>query len=340
MIGESAGAQSIGYQLFSYGGRNDHLYQSAIMESGGPEGTSVQDLSYYASPVENLTRTVGCWTATDQLACLRNVSSADLFAAHPSQVWNPLIDGDFLESYPSQVIQQGKFVKVPLLIGANSEEGTSFSIKGVDNDTALFDQLFTWRGYDLSPPTIRRLMELYPNDETSPKPPYHIPPDVVFPQNGLEWRRTAWIGGDLVMIAQRRKMCEIYTTYGVDAYSYRFDTAPWNASNSTGAAHGVNVAFSFQNISGTLGPLPQYESYWKLSQSIGRAYVNFVNSLSPNGGSQGHEVASLPYWNKYDLNEPKNMVLTANGSYVESDTFRKAGIDFINQEMIWRELLA
>lgn len=36
--GESAGAQSIAYHLFSYGGRNDGLYRGAIMESGGPTG--------------------------------------------------------------------------------------------------------------------------------------------------------------------------------------------------------------------------------------------------------------------------------------------------------------
>lgn len=37
--GESAGAQSIAYHLFSFEGRNDGLYRGAIMESGGPTGT-------------------------------------------------------------------------------------------------------------------------------------------------------------------------------------------------------------------------------------------------------------------------------------------------------------
>lgn len=38
VYGESAGAQSIAYHLFSYDGRNDGLYRGAIMESGGPTG--------------------------------------------------------------------------------------------------------------------------------------------------------------------------------------------------------------------------------------------------------------------------------------------------------------
>ena len=91
--GESAGAQSIGLHLHSYDGRDDNLFQAAILESGGPVGTALLPLAYYASPVENLTRTVGCGTASDQLTCLRSLSSEALFAAHSSQAWFPLVDG-------------------------------------------------------------------------------------------------------------------------------------------------------------------------------------------------------------------------------------------------------
>ena len=91
--GESAGAQSIGLHLHSYGGRNDGLFRAAIMESGGPIGTALEPLAYYVSPVANLTRTVGCYTSSNQLACLRNLSSEAFFAAQTSQTWNPLVDG-------------------------------------------------------------------------------------------------------------------------------------------------------------------------------------------------------------------------------------------------------
>lgn len=42
--GESAGAQSIAYQMFSYDGREDNLYRGAIMESGGVTGAQVRCL--------------------------------------------------------------------------------------------------------------------------------------------------------------------------------------------------------------------------------------------------------------------------------------------------------
>ena len=89
--GESAGAQSIGLHLHSYDGRNDDLFHGAIMESGGPIGTALEPLAYYTSPVENLTRTTNCYTSQNQLACLRNLTSVQLYNAQVSQTWNPLV---------------------------------------------------------------------------------------------------------------------------------------------------------------------------------------------------------------------------------------------------------
>jgi carboxylesterase type B len=331
--GESAGAQSIGLHLHSYGGRNDNLFQAAILESGGPVGAFLQGLAYYGSPVENLTRTVGCWTASDQLSCLRNLSSEELFAAQTSQTWNPIVDGDFLTDYPSSLMPTGSFIKVPLLVGANTDEGVSFSIKGLDTEAQLFHALFNWRQYELSPATIRKLLDLYPNDPAV-EPPYHITDNTTFPKYGLEWRRSAAIGGDLVMIGQRRKVCEFYTKAGQEVYSYRFDTPLWNAAPTDGVKHFVNVVFSFQNISGQLGPLPQYQSYKDLSRQIGEYYVHFVNAYNPNGKSiprrSGVANLTLLSWPKYELDSPKNMVLNSNGTFVEDDTWRKEGIAYIN----------
>ncbi|KAK2013591.1 carboxylesterase [Colletotrichum eremochloae] len=350
--GESAGAQSIAYHLFSYDGRDDGLYRAAILESGGPTGAQVQNLAYYNAPVENLTRSVGCWTAQDQLACLRGLSQADLFAGNPSQVWNPMIDGDFLTAYPSQLIREGKFIKVPLLTGANSDEGINFNPSSPKPDTAvdLFNGFAYWRSYALSPPTVRRLLELYPDDPCT-QPPLSITDCSVYPDKGLQWRRGASIGGDLVMISGRRKMCELYAAADAaqPVYSYRFDQLLWDRTPLEGVRHFDNVAFSFQNISGLLGPSPQFDGHARLAKAIGQAYVRFVHELDPNprGGGGGNNNATyanatglLPYWPRYDVSAPKNMVLNASKSFVEDDTWRKEGIDFINSYEVARELLA
>ncbi|KAH8817204.1 Alpha/Beta hydrolase protein [Xylogone sp. PMI_703] len=333
--GESAGAQSIGLHLYSYDGRNDNLFRAAIMESGGPIGTALESLAYYTSPVENLTRTTGCHTAKDQLACLRGLSSETLFNAHVSQTWNPIVDGDFLTAYPSTLMAQRKFIHIPLIIGANSDEGTSFGVTGLNDETDIFNNLLIYRNYAISPPTARKLLELYPNDPAN-EPPYYIKEPAVFPEKGLQWRRDCAIAGDIVMISGRRKVCEEYASAGLPVYSYRFDTPLWNAAPTAGAQHFVNVVFSFQNISGALGPLPQYQSYADLSKNIGRAYISFVNDHNPNT-SRGRG-STLPAWPAYNLHFPQNMVLNSNRTYVEPDTFRKEGIAYINT--IDRELTA
>ncbi|ESZ95400.1 hypothetical protein SBOR_4256 [Sclerotinia borealis F-4128] len=346
--GESAGAQSISYHLYSYDGRDDNLFQAAIMESGSPTGASLNPLGCYTVPTENLTRATGCWTSTNKLACLRSLTSDQLWKARVSQQWNPMVDGDFLTDYPSNLTPQGKFIKVPLLIGANSDEGSSFGVSGLNNETAVFNNLLIYRAsnaYAISPPTARKLLELYPNDPAN-EPPYYITNATIFPSKGLQWRRDAAIAGDLVMISGRRKMCEVYTAASQSVYSYRFDTFLWNAA----VTDVVNVVFSFQNISGALGPLPQYQSYLDLSQNIGKAYISFVNHGNPNGRSNStstsvsnvmstdSKITTLPNWPLYSNKSPKNLVLNSNKTYVEDDTWRKEGIDFINWGGVDREL--
>lgn len=310
------------------------MFHAAIMESGGPIGTALEPLAYYTSPVENLTRTTGCYSSQNELACLRNLTSVQLYKAQVSQTWNPLVDGDFLTAYPSTLMAAGKFIHIPLLIGPNSDEGTSFGVSGLDNETAIFNNLLVYRAYAISPPTARALLELYPNDPAS-EPPYYITNATVFPSKGLQWRRDCAIAGDLAMTSGRRKTYQEFTGAGLPIYSYRFDTPLWNAAVTAGAQHFVNVVFSFQNISGALGPLPEYRNYTALSHNIGKAYISFVNDLDPNTSNRN---STLPYWPRYDLVTPHNMVLNANRTYLEPDTFRKEGIAFINA--IDRELLA
>lgn len=103
---------------------------------------------------------------------------------------------------------QEKFIHVPLLVGANTDEGTSFGVAGLDNETAIFNNLLYYRRgstYAISPPSARKLLDLYPDDPTN-EPPYYVTDATVFPGKGLAWRRDCAIAGDIVIIAGRRKV--------------------------------------------------------------------------------------------------------------------------------------
>jgi hypothetical protein len=123
-------------------------------------------------------------------------------------------------------------------------------------------------------------------------------------------------------------------------YSYRFDQRLWNRTDVEGIQHFDNVAFSFQNISGLLGPSPEFDSHARLARTVGEAYVRFVYDLDPNVRTHASNSSALPWWPRYDLRRPVNMVLNAARSYVEHDTYRKEGIAYMNTPAVSRELLS
>jgi carboxylesterase type B len=206
-------------------------------------------------------------------------------------------------------------------------------------DKDLFDNFLAWRTYDLSPPTLKKLLELYPSD-TCDEPPHSVTNRSLFPSMGTQWRRAASSGGDMVMIAGRRKMCQVFSQAKQQVFSYCFDTRLWNQTELEDVIHFDNVAFSFQNISGLLGPSPEYDSHRRLSRSIGKAYIRFAYHFNPNpGGHSDESHDDIPYWPQYTVLNPRNMVLNASGSYVESDTYRRDGISFLKSPEVSRELL-
>jgi carboxylesterase type B len=244
-------------------------------------------------------------------------------------------DGDYLTEFPSALTDKGQLVKIPIIVGANSDEGSSFSSRTVKTDAEIASWLQTWRSYKLTTPSIHRLIGLYDNYAY---PPYLVDSRVHFPGTGAKWRKSGGIGGDLVMVAGRRKVAQVWSAAKQSVWSMRFDTPAWDAKPSDGSKHGVEVVFSFQNMTGNLGPMPEFKKYQDLSKAIGKAYVNFVNRFDPNPPTDNVGAGpSLPPWPRY-MDKAVNMVLNANDTRVEGDDWRKEGIDFINS--ISRELLA
>jgi hypothetical protein len=68
-------------------------------------------------------------------------------------------------------------------------------------------------------------------------------------------------------------MCRVFLQAKQQVFSYRFDTRLWNRTELEGVIYFDNVAFSFQNISGLLGPSPEYDSHRRLEQSVKPTYV-------------------------------------------------------------------
>jgi carboxylesterase type B len=48
-----------------------------------------------------------------------------------------VLDGDFFEDHPHNLLQRGKFAQVPILIGTNSDEGASFGQRRGPNGSGI-----------------------------------------------------------------------------------------------------------------------------------------------------------------------------------------------------------
>lgn len=134
--GESAGASSVGYHLTAYNGRDDGLFRAAIMESGGPIQFAPQlTADSHDDRYQSLLAAVGCVNVADHLGCLRALPFNKLSNAINSTAfyqWFPVLDGDFNARYASLQFEDGDFVHVPIIIGANSDEGTAFGPYGIN----------------------------------------------------------------------------------------------------------------------------------------------------------------------------------------------------------------
>jgi carboxylesterase type B len=127
--GESAGSQAVDFHLVAYGGRDDHIFRAAIMESGNPVyWISLYGPDHFQSAYDDIVGLTGCNSTLNTLQCLRELPVDDLqnvinsTAIGPANwtTFAPVMDGDFLQRYTSLQLEEGQFVKVPILSGSET----------------------------------------------------------------------------------------------------------------------------------------------------------------------------------------------------------------------------
>ena len=136
MGGDSAGAASVTLQLTAFGGRNDNLFHGTAAESQSFATVLTVNESHYQ--YDNLVIRTGCVGASSALSCLKNKTAAEIQAvnfntpypgaqAPPLYMWNPVIDSDFITSLTYDAFASGKFVRVPVIFGDDTNGGTIFT---------------------------------------------------------------------------------------------------------------------------------------------------------------------------------------------------------------------
>lgn len=83
-----------------------------------------------------------CTNTTNTLQCLRDLPYTTIYnTAYEGLEWFATIDNIFISEYPQISYKEGKLAKVPILLGTNTDEGTSFGTTGTNTDEECIQQL-------------------------------------------------------------------------------------------------------------------------------------------------------------------------------------------------------
>lgn len=243
--------------------------------------------------------------------------------------FNPVIDGDFTQDYGSRALANGKFVKVPLMLGTNSDEGASFSPYGV-NTTKQFRANLAGL-----PSTFQdAILKAYP-DDLSTNVIAALGTQRPASQFGRQFRRVAAYVGDALFVAPRRQTAVAWASHNISTYAYRFNADQAGFAPELAISHFKEIGFVFRNILG-VGWRPDIkpfegkpQRYIDLAYFMSSSWATFVHDLDPNGWK--NRTKGVEKWPKYTLDSPKDFVFEANAtSHTEPDTWRSEGISLIS----------
>ncbi|KAK1537851.1 lipase 2 [Colletotrichum paranaense] len=345
IFGNSAGAGSVGAQLLAYNGRDDGLFRGAISQSGAPAGFSpfspFLDVAKWDEVYENITVGIGCST-TDALNCLRNVPIEVLNAVVNSTAtsgasYGLVFDGDFVADAPGAQLAKGNFVKVPYIIGHNTDEGSAF-IPGNNFDNATFyptskiDTDEQFREYIASlkanETVASRVFDIYRQNATDHALATY--PDDLGAELGYQYKRAVTLAGDSNIIAPTRYTAQMWAAYNVPLYKYRWDVIVSGLPRYIGATHAKEIFFVFDDQSRDdydVWPLQDKpQSFSELASIMATAWASFVATGDPNSNGSVNGT-NWPLYNEFK----ENFVFTGNiTSHVENDDTREQEISFLS----------
>ncbi|KAF1987168.1 alpha/beta-hydrolase [Aulographum hederae CBS 113979] len=339
--GESSGSFAVGQLLMTYGGQTDGLFHRSIQESGSAATAWYNGTEWYQPIYNKIADQVNCSSAVSVLECLRTVPYSTLYPLMNSSIvggpgFYPVVDGDIMPGYPTDLLKAGRFAHVPHLYGSNSDEGTDNApVDAINTDAQLREYLLHGGGFGYPSATVDEIMQLYPDN-----PFLGIPLDTGserFASRGWQYKRVAAIVGDIFYHGPRLEDARHYSKYS-PTYIYRFNTRPFaNNTNATytdltgslapaykGVQHFSEVPFVFGNPE-FVGPWPAYQA---LSREMGSQWIHFAYDGDPNGNG-------LPKWPRYDDGPSGlNLVLQTEGmggAYVEDDVYRVEGREYLSK---------
>ncbi|KAJ6617176.1 Alpha/Beta hydrolase protein [Mycena sp. CBHHK59/15] len=336
-----AGGISVHAQIIAYKGRDDKLFNQAIVQSGSSGNFSLADTASFQATYNALITNTSCSSTANaseavQLSCIRSLPIDQFRHASASGATGIVFDGDFIDTLSIlQSYKTGNWVKVAFVLGSNTDEGRSFAPSGA-NTTDQVKAMLT----SIPVQYLDAILELYPNVLALGCPfntgDFQLNPNQNggFMTPGLQNKRVAAITGDVMEAAQWSTMaCASRVVPGSI-----LEIQPWSVSfgveDYVGHFTEVGYVFNTQNndtdfwianhfTATYLGQSAPIEDRF-LGVYMSQSWASFVATGDPNNAN----VTTKINWPKYSEGH-QNLVWQTQGSTTEKDNYREAGIKFV-----------
>ena len=300
IFGESAGGMSVSALLMSPLARG--LFAKAIIESGGGRGNifRLRPLAGSGDCAEavgiRLARHLGIQgEGSAALAQLRALPAAKLvdglnmatLADDHTYVGGPILDARLYPGVPRRVYAAGGGARVPLMIGANTDE---IGFVPATSLPAL------WRSFGKDAAAARRLYD----------------PD---------GRRTlqqvsAAAGGDQWMVEPARAVARLLSARGQPVYEYRFGYVPASLRKTlSGAPHASEIPFVFDTVAAHYGKETSGAEE-AMARAMHAYWIAFARTGRPDPRGE-------PAWPEYHGRSDALMSFTDHGPVPEADPLKR-----------------
>ncbi|KAI0468204.1 vacuolar triacylglycerol lipase [Xylaria cf. heliscus] len=308
--GDSAGAASVSLQMMAYGGEDMGLFHAAAAESVSFATVLTVEESQYQ--YDNFALAAGC-AGNDSLACMRSKTAVELQTVNkgsaypgapsaPLYPWNPVVDGDLIRNLTYDAFADGSFVKIPLIVGDDTNEGTIFTPRDastIGQSDAFLKSQFPY----LTLEQLGHINTLYPNQNNAS-----------CPSSGCYWRQVSDAYGDMRYTCPGLFISSAVVDYDMpDMYTYRYNVEdPAQVAQGLGVPHTVevNAIFGPDNVPSApasyfpnatnAAVVPVIQAYW----------TSFIRSFDPNK----YRLADSARWERWDPSTQGRLLFETGGN--------------------------
>ncbi len=302
IFGESAGGRSVSVLMASPLAKG--LFHRAVAQSGALRGVDTP-LRTQEQRGERLAGAVGCAERPDPLRCLRARPFEELATVSGFDA-GPIVDGWLIPEDPRAVYADGRQHDVPMIIGANADEGT-FAILGRRTPIRTVAEYDAYVS-GLVASGAEEVLAQYPAGAD----------DQVY-------QALNRFGTDQGLARHARQQARWMAATRAKTYVYLFArVSPQHRWTGLGATHTAELPYLFGNLQfaarqGRLSTLELQDR--RLAQAMMRYWARFAETGDPNGDER-------PVWPAYTDDE----TLLVLGDDITTGTWpRAAGLDLLDR---------